>query len=164
VRRILNDLLVPVAPDPRDAVDQNRHERSLSAFRFGNLSRPGRRHILSLRARRPLSGCASAAGMQPGYRLRQRRDDRLPSGNRPGAFLSPGVVGDAGEPAAQFDSSRQLALLIKDSADCGGISFGDDEHGTRMEGHPRPGKQSFYAPHRTEAGQTVPPPVSGTPA
>jgi hypothetical protein len=45
------------------------------------------------------------------------------------------IVGDAGEAAAQFDGSRQFAILFKDGADRGGIGAGDNEHDGNGDGH-----------------------------
>ncbi len=57
------------------------------------------------------------------YRLRRPPGDR--------ACTAPGVlvVRDAGEQPAHFDRSRQLAVLLIDGANRGGIGFGDDKHG-----------------------------------
>ena len=51
------------------------------------------------------------------------------------------VVGDPLKSPAQFDGSRQLALLLKDSADRSCISFGDNEHGSSMGVGTAMGKQ-----------------------
>jgi hypothetical protein len=45
------------------------------------------------------------------------------------------IVRDAGEAAAQFDGSRQFAILFKDGADRGGIGAGDNEHDGNGDGH-----------------------------
>jgi hypothetical protein len=42
------------------------------------------------------------------------------------------VVGDAREPVAQLDRSRQLTALLVDGADRSGIRLGDDEHRRSM--------------------------------
>ena len=39
------------------------------------------------------------------------------------------VVGDAFEAAAQLDSSSEFAALLVGGLDCGGVGFGDEEHG-----------------------------------
>ena len=57
---------------------------------------------------------------------------RFPSGDGPGACPRLRVVGDPWEPAAQLDGGGQLALLIENSADRGGIGLGDGEHPVRM--------------------------------
>ena len=46
----------------------------------------------------------------------------------PGALPRLRVVGDAGEPPAQLDRSRELATLLIDGADLSGFCLGDDEH------------------------------------
>jgi hypothetical protein len=56
------------------------------------------------------------------------RRHRFPPSDSLGAGTGLCIVGDLGKSAAQFDRSRQLALLIEDSADRGGIRLGDDEH------------------------------------
>jgi hypothetical protein len=38
------------------------------------------------------------------------------------------VVGDAGKQPPQLDRGRELAALLVDGADCGGIRLGDDKH------------------------------------
>src|SRR4051794_23468502 len=68
------------------------------------------------------------AGAQRRYRGRRDRP-RRPACDGPGALPRLLVVDDAGEPAAHLDGGRQLALLLIDGADRGGIGFGDDEHG-----------------------------------
>src|SRR3954453_21509629 len=68
------------------------------------------------------------AGAQRRYRGRRDRP-RRPACDGPGALPRLLVVDDAGEPAADLDGGRQLALLLIDGADRGGIGFGDDEHG-----------------------------------
>ena len=62
------------------------------------------------------------------YRLRRRHDDRLPPDDGPGARPGPCVVGNAGEPAAQLDGSRQLASPIEGGPDGGSVGFRDNEH------------------------------------
>ena len=57
-----------------------------------------------------------------------RQRQRLPAGDGPGALPRLRVVGDAGEPPAQLDRSRELAALLVDGADRSGIRLGDDEH------------------------------------
>ena len=53
------------------------------------------------------------------------------------------IVSDARESATHLDRGRQLALLIKDSADRGSIGFGDEEHGGKMQDAPEPGKTRY---------------------
>jgi hypothetical protein len=66
---------------------------------------------------------------------------RLPAGDGADALPRLGVVGDAREPPAQLDRSRELATLLKDGTDCGSICLGDDEHrwsmGRRVEADKR---------------------------
>jgi hypothetical protein len=57
---------------------------------------------------------------------------RRPSGNAPIVCPRFRVVGDPREPPAQLDSSRQLSLLIEDSADRGSIGLSDNEHPNSM--------------------------------
>ncbi len=54
-----------------------------------------------------------------------------PSGDAPGALPRLLVVGDAGEPAAQFNRGRKFTILLIGGADRGGIGFGDNKHGRR---------------------------------
>src|ERR1700751_4200729 len=74
---------------------------------------------------------AHTAGTPPGYRARWRWS-RLPSDDRPDVCPCRRVVGDPVKPPAQLDCRRQLALLLADSADRGGVGLGDDEHPKRM--------------------------------
>jgi hypothetical protein len=57
---------------------------------------------------------------------------RRPTGDAPSAFPRLGVVGNPREPSAQLDSSRQLSFLREDSANCGSIGLGDNEHPDSM--------------------------------
>ena len=43
-----------------------------------------------------------------------------------------GGVGDAWHQPAQLDRGRELAALLVDGADRGGLSLGDDEHAGRI--------------------------------
>jgi hypothetical protein len=45
------------------------------------------------------------------------------------------------EQPTQLDGGRQLALLIEDGADRGGIGLGDDEHPKSMAMHTTAGKR-----------------------
>ena len=74
---------------------------------------------------------ARAAGTQLDHRARWRRQ-RLPSGDSSDVRSCLGVVGDPRKSPAQLDSSRQLALLAEDGADCIGIGLGDEEHPKSM--------------------------------
>jgi hypothetical protein len=71
------------------------------------------------------------AGTQPRHGAHWQR---RPPSDGPGALRRLPVVGNAREQAPQLDGGRQLAVLIEDGADRGGIGFGDDEHGGRMGG------------------------------
>src|SRR4051794_33652940 len=81
---------------------------------------------VGLHSRTRRSPCSWAQRYHRGYRNRRWR----PSGDGPGALPRFLVVGDAGEPATQFDRSRKFTILLIDSADRGGIGFGDNEHGS----------------------------------
>jgi DNA-binding protein HU-beta len=81
--------------------------------------------------------------MQSRY-LGDRRRSRLPAGDGPGAFSRPGVVSDAGEPAAQLDCGRQLAVLFEDSTDRSGIGFGDNKHDRQIGASAAPGNQARW--------------------
>jgi hypothetical protein len=65
---------------------------------------------------------------QPDH-LRRHRRQRLPPGDAANTRPRLRVVGDAEEPSAQFDRSRQFALLLIDGADRGGIGFCHEKHG-----------------------------------
>jgi TnpA family transposase len=67
---------------------------------------------------------------------------------------APLVVGDAGEPAAQFDRGRQLAIPLIGGADRGCIGFGDDEHGWE-DGRGRCAGQGHPIRWRVTAGQSA---------
>jgi len=54
-----------------------------------------------------------------------------------------GIVGDAREPASQLDHGRELAVLVENGADRGGIFLGDDEHLPGM-GRPRRCQQALH--------------------
>jgi hypothetical protein len=56
------------------------------------------------------------------------------------AFPRRSDVGHAREQAAQLDSGRELATLLEDDADRGGLGLGDDEHASRMGAHTGCGK------------------------
>jgi hypothetical protein len=61
-----------------------------------------------------------------------------------------GIVGDGGEPPAQFDGRRQLATAIEGSSDRSGFGFADDEHRGSIARAPRRGKAELaLAPVRT---------------
>ena len=72
----------------------------------------------------------------------QRHGQRLPAGDGPGTGAGLRGVGDGWEQPAQLDRGRELAALLVDGADRGGLSLGDDEHagrmGVRTEGGKRP--------------------------
>jgi hypothetical protein len=53
---------------------------------------------------------------------------RLPSGNSSDVRPRLRVGGDPRKSPAQLDSSRQLAFLVEDGADCVGIGLGHEEH------------------------------------
>jgi hypothetical protein len=78
-------------------------------------------------------------GMQSCHRTRDF-GQRRPAGD--GTDLFPGllIVGDAGEPPAQFDGGGKLAVLFKHCADRGGIGFGDDIHLLNMAAQVKAGK------------------------
>ena len=73
---------------------------------------------------------------------RQRR----PPGDAPSAFPRLGVVGNPREPSAQLDGSRQLSFLSEDSANCGSVGFGDNEHPDSMLARTTVGKASCVLP------------------
>ena len=79
------------------------------------------------------------AGMQlcHGVRLGRLR----PSNDAPDAGPRLRIVGDPAEPPAQLKRSRQLALLLEDGADRGGISLSDDEHPGNMVMYGQAGKR-----------------------
>jgi hypothetical protein len=79
----------------------------------------------------PAAGLAVLATTQPRHRTRSDWQ-RRPPGDAPGACPRLRVVGDPREPPAQLDSSRQLSLLVEDSADRGSIGLGDNEHPNSM--------------------------------
>jgi hypothetical protein len=83
---------------------------------------------------------ARSARTQPDHRARWRRQ-RLPSNDGPDVRPRLRVVGDPWKSPAQLDSSRQLALLIEDCADCIGIGLGDDEHPKSMVARRTAGKR-----------------------
>jgi hypothetical protein len=62
----------------------------------------------------------------------QRDGQWLPAGDGPGTRAGLGGVGDGGEQPAQLDRGRELAALLVDAADRGGLCLGDDEHAGRM--------------------------------
>jgi hypothetical protein len=98
----------------------------------GDLSRP------------PTARCSAVlARMQPRC-LGHRRRSRLPPGDGPGTFPRLGVVSDAGEPAAQLNCGRQLALLFKDSTDRSSIGFGDNKHGRQIGASAAPGNPAQW--------------------
>ena len=68
------------------------------------------------------AGLPPLAGRQPRYPA-QGHGQRRPASDGPGAGPRVGVIGDAGEQPAQFDSGRQLAALIEGGADHPGRSF-----------------------------------------
>ena len=73
----------------------------------------------------------AAAAFRPGRQARWR-GQRLPSGDGPGTGAGLSGVGHSGEQPAQLDRSRELAALLVDGADRGGLCLGDDEHAGRM--------------------------------
>jgi hypothetical protein len=77
---------------------------------------------------------AQGAGMRPDHR-------RLETAARGRSKPCFGVIGDPGEQAAHLDGGRHLALLLIGATDCGGIGFGDDEHGGQ-HGDARDGGQA----------------------
>ena len=62
----------------------------------------------------------------------QRDGQGFPAGDGPGAGAGLRGVCDGGEQPAQFDRGRELAALLVDGADRGGLGLGDDEHAGRM--------------------------------
>jgi hypothetical protein len=74
---------------------------------------------------------AVLAGTQPRHRARLDWQ-RHPSRDAPSVCPRLRVVGDPREPPAQFDSSRQLSLLVEDRADRGSIGLGNNEHPNSM--------------------------------
>jgi hypothetical protein len=85
-----------------------------------------------------------AAGTQP--RHRSRLDwQRRPPGDAPRTLPRLRVVCDPREPSAQLDSSRQLSVLVKDSADRGSIGLGDNEHPNSMAIRTAAGKARYTA-------------------
>lgn len=64
-----------------------------------------------------------------------------PSNDAPDTGSRLRIVGDPPEPPAQLKRSRQLALLLEDGADRGGISLSDDEHPTNMVMYGKAGKR-----------------------
>ena len=65
---------------------------------------------------------------------------RPPAGDGPGTGAGLRGVGDGGEQPAQLDRGRELAALLEDGTDRGGLSFGDDEHAGRMGARTEGGK------------------------
>jgi hypothetical protein len=102
-------------------------------------------------------GLAVLAGTQPRHRA-QLDWQRRPPGDTPSVCPRLRVVGDSREPPAQLDSSRQLSVLVKDSADRGSIGLGDNEHPGSMAARTAAGKARFTLPScgwvRQSEGQT----------
>jgi hypothetical protein len=73
----------------------------------------------------------------------QRHGQRLPAGDGPGTGAGLGGVGDGGEQPAQLDRGRELAALLEDGADRGGLCLGDDEHAGRMGARIEDGKPAI---------------------
>jgi hypothetical protein len=71
---------------------------------------------------------SSGAPAPPGARNGQG----LPAGNGPGTGAGLRGVGDARHQPAQLDRGRELAVLLVDGTDRGGLSLGDNEHAGRM--------------------------------
>ena len=74
------------------------------------------------------TGCRGVPPGSPGAVARAAASIRRWSGHRRG--LS--GVGHSGEQPAQLDRGRELAALLVDGADRGGLCLGDDEHPGRM--------------------------------
>ncbi len=89
-----------------------------------------------------LPGVALPLGSAPRSRPLRRHRQRLPPGNRPHPLPRLGIVGEAGEAAAQLSSGRQLAVPVVDSPDRGGIGLGDDERPKSMGRLSRMGKDA----------------------
>ena len=94
-----------------------------------------------------------------------RRNRRWrPSGDASGALPRLLVVGDAGEPATQFNRGREFTILLIGGADRGGIGFSDNKHGPENGGVGR-GRQAscesryhmWTAPSLQDAGQRFDP-------
>ena len=92
-------------------------------------------------------GLAVLAGTQPRHRA-QLDWQRRPPGDAPSVCPRLRVVGDPREPPAQLDSSRQLSVLVEDSADRGSIGLGDNEHPGSMAARTEAGKARLsHCPH-----------------
>ena len=82
----------------------------------------------------------------------QRHGQGLPASNGPGTRAGLRVVGDGWEQPSQLDRGRELAALLVDGADRGGLSLADNEHAGRMgvdieDGkRPVPGRQVTLVP------------------
>jgi hypothetical protein len=94
---------------------------------------------------------AALAGMQSCPRA-QRRRQRLPIGNGPGAFPRLSIVGDGREQPAQLDGSRHLPSLVEGGTDCGGFWLGDNQHPPSMGTRTTTGKR----PSRAATSQVTP--------
>ena len=94
-----------------------------SVGQAGPSGRPGRTGSCRDRPISPPAGPIAGPGL---------RGQGLPAGNGPGTSASLRVVGDGWEQPAQLDRGRELATLLVDGANRGGLSLGDDEHAGRM--------------------------------
>ena len=79
--------------------------------------------------------------MQPCYRTRWHRGQRLPAGYGPGAGPRLRSVGDTRKQPAQLDRGRQLAALLEGGADRSGFYIGDHEHPESMGSRSTTGKR-----------------------
>src|SRR3954447_18012825 len=79
-----------------------------------------------------------------------RHGQRRPPGNGPRALPGLLVVGDAGEPAAHLDRSRELTILLEGSTNSLSIGFGYDEHGWE-DGKARRVRQGLFVRRRVTA-------------
>jgi hypothetical protein len=80
---------------------------------------------------------------------------RRPPGDAPSAFPRLGVVGNPRKPSAQLDSSRQLSFLSEDSANCGSIGLGDNEHLDSMVARTTVGKRDGLSTRRGDTDANV---------
>jgi hypothetical protein len=73
----------------------------------------------------------------------QRHGQGLPASNGPGTRAGLRVVGDGWEQPSQLDRGRELAALLVDGADRGGLSLADNEHAGRMGARIEDGKPAI---------------------
>ena len=100
--------------------------------------------------------------MQPRNR-RRVHGRRCPAGDDAGAFAGTGVVGDAGEMAAQFDHGGKFSVLLEHATDGGGLGFGDSEHGASMESGSATGKHGQTGQRKRPGRAASPPPAPTQP-